>query len=120
MNERYLRWYTPHLSRDFEMLVLGNGGGLPLILFPTSFGNFRQCKDFNLVVACATVCGASLGAYRAAHIAFRHPDLVSHLISLSGAFHISDFSMATMTRTFIATALTSTSRTCRTPGDSIT
>ncbi|MFZ0916874.1 MAG: hypothetical protein WAN04_08275, partial [Candidatus Udaeobacter sp.] len=24
-------WYTPWLSRDFEMLVFGNGGGLPLI-----------------------------------------------------------------------------------------
>jgi esterase/lipase superfamily enzyme len=37
------------------------------------------------------VCGASLGAYHAANIAFRHPDAVSHLISLSGAFEISDF-----------------------------
>ena len=53
MNERYLRWWTPHLSRDFEMLVFGDGGGLPLILFPTSFGNFRQCKDFHLTEACA-------------------------------------------------------------------
>lgn len=53
MNERYLRWWTPHLSRDFEMLVFGQGSGLPLILYPTSFGNFRQCKDFHLVDACA-------------------------------------------------------------------
>ena len=37
------------------------------------------------------VCGASLGAYHAANIAFRHADAVSHLISLSGAFEISDF-----------------------------
>jgi hypothetical protein len=35
MQERYIRWY---LSRDFEMLVFGGGSGLPLILFPTSFG----------------------------------------------------------------------------------
>ena len=44
-------------------------------------------------VRCArvAVCGASLGAYHAANIAFRHPDAVSHLISLSGAFEISDF-----------------------------
>ena len=27
MNERYIRWWTPHLSRDFEMLVFGNGAG---------------------------------------------------------------------------------------------
>jgi pimeloyl-ACP methyl ester carboxylesterase len=35
--------------------------------------------------------GASLGAYHAANIAFRHPDAVSHLISLSGSFDISSF-----------------------------
>jgi esterase/lipase superfamily enzyme len=31
MNECYLKWYTPWLSREFEMLVFGNGGGPPLI-----------------------------------------------------------------------------------------
>lgn len=45
MNERHIRWWTPHLSRDFDMLVFGNGGGLPLILFPTSFGRYDQNKD---------------------------------------------------------------------------
>jgi esterase/lipase superfamily enzyme len=35
MNERYIKWYTPYLSREFEMLAFGNGGGLPLILFPS-------------------------------------------------------------------------------------
>jgi esterase/lipase superfamily enzyme len=37
------------------------------------------------------VFGASLGAYHAANIAFRHPDAVSVLISLSGSFDISSF-----------------------------
>jgi esterase/lipase superfamily enzyme len=132
------------------MLAFGNGGGLPLILFPTSFGSYYQNKDFGLVgsvsgdvdagqvtVYCpdaidlesfynksihpadrmrthnayenvivrdvfdlarrecnchrVAVCGASLGAYHAANIAFRHPDTVSHLISLSGSFDISSF-----------------------------
>jgi esterase/lipase superfamily enzyme len=150
MNERYIRWHTPYLSRDFEMLAFGNGGGLPLILFPTSFGSYYQNKDFGLVDAVASyvdagritvycpdaidlesfynksihpadrmrthnayenvivrdvfdlarrecssprvaVCGASLGAYHAANIAFRHPDTVSHLISLSGSFDINSF-----------------------------
>ena len=150
MIERYLRWRTPHLSRDFEMLVFGQGGGLPLVLFPTSFGRYYQNKDFQLIDAVAgyvdagrltvycpdsidlesfynkaihpadrmrthnayenvilhnvfhlarrecscqrvAVSGASLGAYHAANIAFRHPDAVSHLISLSGAFDISSF-----------------------------
>lgn len=49
MNERYIRWWTPHLSRDFEMLVFGDGQGLPLILFPTSYGRFYQNKEFGLV-----------------------------------------------------------------------
>src|ERR671935_1544931 len=48
MNERYIKWYTPYLSREFEMLVFGSGGGLPLILFPTSFGRYYQNKDFHL------------------------------------------------------------------------
>jgi len=36
MNERYIKWYTPYLSHEFEMLVFGDKRGLPLILFPTS------------------------------------------------------------------------------------
>jgi esterase/lipase superfamily enzyme len=46
MNERYIKWYTPWLNREFEMLVFGSGGGLPLILFPTSFGHYYQNKGF--------------------------------------------------------------------------
>ena len=49
MNERYIKWYTPWLNREFEILVFGNGGGLPLIIFPTSFGSYYQNKDFGLV-----------------------------------------------------------------------
>src|ERR1700752_5369420 len=49
MNERHIKWNTPWLSREFEMLAFGNGGGLPLILFPTSFGRYYQKKDFGLV-----------------------------------------------------------------------
>jgi esterase/lipase superfamily enzyme len=49
MNERYIKWYTPWLSCEFEMMAFGNGGGLPLILFPTSFGRYYQNKDFGLV-----------------------------------------------------------------------
>src|SRR6266853_2081026 len=117
MNERYIKWYTPWLSREFEMLAFGNDGGLPLIIFPTSFGSYYQTKDFGLVGSVASyvdagkvtvycpdaigrrecharrvaVSGASLGAYHAANIAFRHPDPVGYLISLSGSFDISDF-----------------------------
>ena len=40
MTERYFKWYSPSLSREFKMLVCGNDGGLPLIIFPTSFGRY--------------------------------------------------------------------------------
>jgi len=53
MQERYIRWWTPHLSRDFEMLAFGPGGGLPLVIFPTSFGRYYQIKDFGLIDAVA-------------------------------------------------------------------
>lgn len=49
MNERYIKWYTPYLGREFEMLTFGNGGGLPLILFPTSGARYYENKDFGLV-----------------------------------------------------------------------
>jgi esterase/lipase superfamily enzyme len=138
------------MSREFEMLAFGDGGGMPLVLFPTSFGRHTQNRDFGLINAVSSfvdrgkitiycpdsadldslynkrihpadrmrthlayervivhdvfdlarrecsahrvaVGGASLGAYHAANIAFKYPDAVSHLISLSGAFDISDF-----------------------------
>ncbi len=31
MNERYIKWYTPWVSREFEMLVFGEKRALPLI-----------------------------------------------------------------------------------------
>jgi esterase/lipase superfamily enzyme len=119
MNERYIKWYTPWLSRELEMLVFGDKRGLPLFLFPTSGARYYENKDFGLVGGIASyidngkvtvycpdaidlarrecsayrvaVCGASLGAYHAANIAFRHPDAVSLVISLSGSFDISSF-----------------------------
>jgi esterase/lipase superfamily enzyme len=149
MNEHHIKWYTPWLSGEFEMLAFGNGGGLPLIIFPISFGRYYQNKDFRLIGSVSAfvnagtvtlycpdaidlesfynksidptdrmrthnayenvivydvfdfarwecrchrvaVCGASLGAYHAANIAF-HPNAVSLLISLSGSFDISSF-----------------------------
>jgi esterase/lipase superfamily enzyme len=49
MNERYINWYTPWLSSEFEMLVFGDKRGLPLILFPTSGAHYYENKDFGLV-----------------------------------------------------------------------
>ncbi len=35
------------------MLVFGDGRGVPLVLFPTSFGRHSQNKDFGVIDACA-------------------------------------------------------------------
>ena len=48
MKEAYRRWYTRHLSREFEMLIFGHAG-YPVILFPTSMGRYYQNKDFGLL-----------------------------------------------------------------------
>jgi esterase/lipase superfamily enzyme len=53
INERYIKWYTPYLSREFEMLVFGEKRGPPLILFPTSGARYYKNKDFGLVGAMA-------------------------------------------------------------------
>jgi hypothetical protein len=45
MTERYIRWYTQWLSREFEMIVFGSGEGLPFVL-PTSYGRRYQNNDF--------------------------------------------------------------------------
>lgn len=37
------------------------------------------------------VAGASFGGYHAANFAFRHPEVVSHMFSMSGAFSINSF-----------------------------
>jgi esterase/lipase superfamily enzyme len=52
LKEEYHKWYTTHLSRDFEMLVFGHAG-CPVILFPTSMGKFYQNKDFKLIESAA-------------------------------------------------------------------
>src|SRR3954465_2880212 len=48
MHDKNVRWYTRHLSREFDMLVFGHAG-FPVILFPTSLGRYYQNKDFGLV-----------------------------------------------------------------------
>ena len=57
MNEQHVRWYTRHLSRDFDMLVFGHAG-YPVILFPTSLGRYYQNKDFGLVGSVSSLIDA--------------------------------------------------------------
>ena len=44
LDETYHKWHSPAIGRDFEMLVFGHAG-YPVILFPTSRGNYYQNKD---------------------------------------------------------------------------
>jgi len=149
MKEDYFRWNTPHLGREFEMLVFGHAG-YPVIAFPPALGRYYQYKDFGLLQSVAhlvadgrvkiycpdgidaeswcnqsihpadrvrrhlayenvmlhevvpqalretghtrvAVTGVGFGGYHAANFAFRHPHLVGHLFSLSGAFDIKPF-----------------------------
>ena len=43
----------------------------------------KECNTHRIAMA-----GVSFGAYHAANMAFRYPDMVSHLIAMSGAFSI--------------------------------
>ncbi|MCL2449159.1 MAG: alpha/beta hydrolase-fold protein [Polyangiaceae bacterium] len=48
MNREYLRWYSPALQRDMELLVFGHGGSR-VVVFPTRCGRFHEYEDFGLV-----------------------------------------------------------------------
>lgn len=47
-HEHLHRWYSPSLSRDIDVLAFGHRG-FPVILFPTSMGNFYENKDAGLI-----------------------------------------------------------------------
>ncbi len=55
------------------------------------------CKEivekirFNTPVGKVVMAGCSFGGYHAANFAFRHPEYVSHLFSMSGSFDIKSF-----------------------------
>lgn len=52
IKQNYVRWPTPHLHRDFEMLVFGHAGH-PVIVFPTALGRYYEAKDFGLMASLA-------------------------------------------------------------------
>jgi len=57
MKEDYVRWRTPHLSQDFEMLVFGHAGH-PVIVFPTALGRYYEAKAFGLMESLAPLVDA--------------------------------------------------------------
>ncbi|WP_259015645.1 alpha/beta fold hydrolase [Emticicia fluvialis] len=47
MDERHIKFYSHILGRDIDLLVSGHWG-YPILMFPTSMGNYLQNRDFGL------------------------------------------------------------------------
>lgn len=50
MKREYLKWWSPSLGRDMEILVFGNSG-VPMLVFPSSMGRFHEWEDFKMIDA---------------------------------------------------------------------
>jgi esterase/lipase superfamily enzyme len=46
--ENYVKWFSPRMGREMEMLVSGHAGA-PVLVFPSSWGRFYEWKDFLMV-----------------------------------------------------------------------
>jgi esterase/lipase superfamily enzyme len=146
VKEEHIKWHSPIIGREFEMLTFGHSG-YPVIIYPTSMGSYYQNRDFKLIDAVewfvekglvkiycpdsidndsfynkqihpshrianhnlydqlilnevvsrashetghsrVAVAGCSFGGYHAINFAFRHPEKVSYVFSMGGAFDI--------------------------------
>jgi esterase/lipase superfamily enzyme len=52
MRRDYIKWYSPSLHRDMELLAFGHGG-FPIVVFPTSGGRFWEYEERGMVGALA-------------------------------------------------------------------
>ncbi|MDZ4800596.1 MAG: alpha/beta fold hydrolase [Bryobacteraceae bacterium] len=52
MRRDYIKWYSPSLHRDMELLAYGDRG-FPLVVFPTSGGRFHEYEDGRMIDALA-------------------------------------------------------------------
>ncbi len=50
MRRDYIKWYSPSLHRDMELLAFGERG-FPVVVFPTSGGRFYEYEDRGMVNA---------------------------------------------------------------------
>ena len=50
MKREYVKWYSPSLHRDMELLAYGERG-FPVAVFPTSGGRFHEYEDRGMVHA---------------------------------------------------------------------
>ena len=52
MRREYVKWYSPSLHRDMELLAFGHAG-FPIVVFPTSGGRFWEYEERGMVNALA-------------------------------------------------------------------
>ena len=52
MRRDYIKWYSPSLHRDMELLAFGHAG-FPVVVFPTSGGRFWEYEERGMVHALA-------------------------------------------------------------------
>jgi esterase/lipase superfamily enzyme len=50
MHREYIKWWSPNLGREMEMLIFGNSG-TPVLVFPSSMGRFHEWEDFRMIDA---------------------------------------------------------------------
>lgn len=48
MLREYVKWHSPSLHRDMELLVFGHAG-FPLLVFPTSYGRFFEYEERGMI-----------------------------------------------------------------------
>jgi len=53
MRRDYIKWYSPSLHRDMELLAFGERG-FPAVVFPTSGGRFWEYEDRGMIHALAS------------------------------------------------------------------
>jgi len=52
MNREYYKWYSPHLSKEMELLVFGHAG-TPVLFFPTRTARFFDYENWKVIDAIA-------------------------------------------------------------------
>ncbi len=50
MNREYLRWYSPRLHREMELLIFGHAGA-KVLMFPTRDGRFFEYEQLGIVAS---------------------------------------------------------------------
>ncbi|MEO7457915.1 MAG: alpha/beta hydrolase-fold protein [Gemmatimonadaceae bacterium] len=52
MHREHVRWYSPRLERDMDLLVFGHAGARAIV-FPSSMGRFFEWEDQGMITALA-------------------------------------------------------------------